>query len=53
MIAEILVLAALPLLLIAAALWDVASFTIPNTIAEKRLFWLAASRSMALTAGMS
>jgi prepilin peptidase CpaA len=31
-IAEILVLAALPLLLVAAALWDVASFTIPNTI---------------------
>ncbi len=32
MIAEFLVLAALPALLLAAACWDLASFTIPNTI---------------------
>ena len=32
MIGEILILAILPALLLAAACWDIASFTIPNTI---------------------
>lgn len=49
MIAEILVLAALPLLLVAAALWDVASFTIPNFI---QLALLATFLVFALATGM-
>jgi prepilin peptidase CpaA len=50
MLAEILVLGALPLLLTAAAGWDVASFTIPNfvTLALMALFAV-----FALAAGLS
>jgi prepilin peptidase CpaA len=52
MIAEILVIVALPLLLVGAAGWDLASFTIPNfinvaVIAVFPLFALAAGLPMA------
>ena len=48
MLAEILVLVALPLLLAAAAGWDLASFTIPNFL-QAALIWLA-SRGFAIAA---
>ena len=50
MLAEILVLGALPLLLVAAAGWDVASFTIPNFVT---LTLMAAFAAFALAAGLS
>ena len=50
MIAEVLVLAALPLLLLAAALWDVTNFTIPNFI---QLALIATFLVFALAVGMS
>jgi prepilin peptidase CpaA len=50
MFAEILVLVALPLLLAAAAGWDVASFTIPNFL---NLTLIAAFAVFALAAGLS
>jgi prepilin peptidase CpaA len=50
MIAEILVLGALPLLLAAAAGWDVASFTIPNFVT---LALMAAFAAFALAVGLS
>jgi prepilin peptidase CpaA len=50
MLAEILVLGALPLLLAAAAGWDVASFTIPNFVT---LALMAAFAAFALAAGLS
>ena len=50
MLAEILVLGALPLLLAAAAGWDVASFTIPNFLT---LALMAAFGAFALAAGLS
>jgi prepilin peptidase CpaA len=50
MLAEILVLGALPLLLAAAAGWDVASFTIPNFLT---LALMAAFGAFAVAAGLS
>ncbi|HKX64494.1 MAG TPA: prepilin peptidase [Rhizomicrobium sp.] len=50
MLAEILVLGALPLLLVLAAGWDVASFTIPNFIT---LALMAAFAVFAIAAGLS
>ena len=50
MFAEVLVLVALPLLLAAAAGWDIASFTIPNFL---NLMLMAAFAAFALTAGLS
>jgi len=50
MFAEILVLVALPLLLAAAAGWDMASFTIPNFL---NLALMAAFAVFALSAGLS
>src|ERR1700754_2089537 len=50
MLAEILVLGALPLLLVAAAGWDVASFTIPNFLT---LALMAVFGVFALAAGLS
>ncbi len=50
MLAEILVLGALPLLLAAAAGWDIASFTIPNFLT---LALMAAFGAFALAAGFS
>ncbi|HKU64134.1 MAG TPA: prepilin peptidase [Rhizomicrobium sp.] len=50
MLAEILVLGALPLLLALAAGWDVASFTIPNFIT---LALMAAFAAFAIAAGLS
>jgi len=50
MFAEILVLVALPLLLTAAAGWDVASFTIPNFLT---LALLGAFAAFAIAAGLS
>jgi prepilin peptidase CpaA len=50
MFAEILVLVALPLLLAAAAGWDIASFTIPNFL---NLALMAAFAVFALSAGLS
>jgi len=50
MLAEILVLGALPLLLAAAAGWDVASFTIPNFLT---LALMAAFGAFAAAAGLS
>jgi prepilin peptidase CpaA len=50
MFAEFLVLLLIPGLLVAAACWDVASFTIPNTI---QLGLLAAFAVAALTIGMT
>jgi prepilin peptidase CpaA len=50
MLAEILVLGALPLLLTAAAGWDVASFTIPNFVT---LALMAVFAVFALAAGLS
>lgn len=50
MFAEILVLGALPLLLFAAAGWDVASFTIPNFVT---LALMAVFAVFAIAAGLS
>jgi prepilin peptidase CpaA len=50
MFAEILVLVALPLLLVAAAGWDIASFTIPNFVT---LALMAVFAVFALAAGLS
>lgn len=50
MLAEILVLVALPLLLVAAAGWDVASFTIPNFLTAAVM---ASFGVFALAAGLS
>jgi len=50
MLAEILVLGALPLLLAAAAGWDIASFTIPNFVT---LALMAAFAVFAVAAGMA
>jgi len=50
MLAEILVLVALPLLLAVAAGWDMASFTIPNFL---NLALLAAFAAFAVAAGLS
>jgi prepilin peptidase CpaA len=50
MFAEILVLVALPLLLAAAAGWDIASFTIPNFL---NLALMAAFAVFAFSAGLS
>jgi len=50
MFAEILVLVALPLLLAAAASWDVASFTIPNFL---NLALIAVFAVFAIAAGLS
>ncbi|HEX4636468.1 MAG TPA: prepilin peptidase [Rhizomicrobium sp.] len=50
MLSEILVLVALPLLLAAAAGWDVASFTIPNFL---NLALMAVFAVFALSAGLS
>ena len=50
MISEFLVFAALPALLIAAAGWDLASYTIPNFLQAALLF---AFLLFAMTAGMS
>ena len=50
MLAEILVLGALPLLLVAAAGWDVASFTIPNFVT---LALMAVFAAFAASAGRS
>jgi prepilin peptidase CpaA len=50
MFAEVLVLIALPLLLAAAAGWDMASFTIPNFL---NLTLIAAFAVFALVAGLS
>ena len=50
MLAEILVLGALPLLLVAAAGWDVASFTIPNFVT---LALMAVFAAFAVSAGLS
>jgi len=50
MLAEILVLVALPLLLVTAAGWDVASFTIPNFLT---LALIAAFAVFAIAAGLS
>jgi prepilin peptidase CpaA len=50
MIAEILVIVALPLLLVAAAGWDLASFTIPNFLSAGLL---AAFAVFALAAGLT
>jgi prepilin peptidase CpaA len=50
MLAEILLLGALPLLLALAAGWDVASFTIPNFVT---LALMAAFAVFAIAAGMS
>jgi prepilin peptidase CpaA len=50
MLAEILVLVALPLLLVIAAGWDVASFTIPNFLT---LALIAAFAIFAIAAGLS
>jgi prepilin peptidase CpaA len=50
MVAEILVIIALPLLLAAAAGWDLASFTIPNFLT---LALLAAFAAFALAAGLT
>jgi len=50
MFAEILVLGALPLLLVAAAGWDIASFTIPNFVT---LALMAVFAVFAIAAGLS
>jgi prepilin peptidase CpaA len=50
MIAEILVIVALPLLLVIAAGWDLASFTIPNFLS---LALLAAFAMFAVAAGLT
>src|SRR6478752_3141088 len=50
MFAEILVLGALPLLLFAAAGWDIASFTIPNFVT---LALMAVFAVFAVVAGLS
>lgn len=50
MISEFLVLAVFPALLMAAAVWDVTSYTIPNAIS---LALLATFAALALTAGMN
>ena len=50
MVSEILVLAALPALLVAAACWDIASFTIPNFI---QAALVATFLVFALATGMS